>query len=88
MQRCRPSRRRQTYWGKYLIDCTLYVTVEPLPMCAGALRWPSSRLYGATDERGATTLTAEMLHPKTEVTAGVMAEECGELMKQFFARRR
>lgn len=77
--------------GKYLIDCTLYVTVEPCPMCAGALRWAQlSRLvYGATDEkRGYTTLTAEMLHPKTEVTAGVMAEECGELMKQFFARRR
>ncbi|HOO95291.1 MAG TPA: nucleoside deaminase [Proteiniphilum sp.] len=77
--------------GKYLTDCTFYVTVEPCPMCAGALRWAQlSRLvYGATDEkRGYTTISAEMLHPKTQVTAGVMADECGELMRQFFARRR
>lgn len=77
--------------GKYLTDCTLYVTVEPCPMCAGALRWAQlSRLvYGAADEkRGYTTISAEMLHPKTQVTAGVMADECGELMRQFFARRR
>ena len=77
--------------GKYLTDCTLYVTVEPCPMCAGALRWAQlSRLvYGAADKkRGYTTISAEMLHPKTQVTAGVMADECGELMKQFFVRRR
>ncbi len=77
--------------GKYLTDCTLYVTVEPCPMCAAALRWAQlSRLvYGAADEkRGYSQLTGELLHPKTAVTSGVMAEECGELMKQFFAHRR
>lgn len=77
--------------GKYLTDCTLYVTVEPCPMCAGALRWAQlSRLvYGAADEKGGfTRLFAELLHPKTTLTSGVMAEECGELMKQFFAGKR
>jgi len=77
--------------GKYLTDCTLYVTLEPCPMCAGALRWAQlSRLvYGAADEkRGYTTISAGMLHPKTQVTAGVMADECGELMRRFFTLRR
>lgn len=77
--------------GKYLTDCTLYVTLEPCPMCAGALRWAQlSRLvYGAADEkRGYTTISAGMLHPKTQVTAGVMADECGELMSRFFTLRR
>lgn len=77
--------------GKYLTDCTLYVTLEPCPMCAGALRWAQlSRLvYGAPDEkRGYTTISAGMLHPKTQVTAGVMADECGELMSRFFTLRR
>ena len=77
--------------SKYLTGCTIYVTLEPCPMCAGALRWAQlSRLvYGAEDEkRGYTRLSPEMLHPKTTVTAGVMAEECGKLMSQFFARRR
>ncbi len=77
--------------GKYLTDCTLYVTVEPCPMCAGALRWAQlSRLvYGAADEKGGfTRLFVELLHPKTTLTSGVMAEECGELMKQFFASKR
>ena len=77
--------------GKYLTDCTLYVTLEPCPMCAGALRWAQlSRLvYGAPDEkRGYTTISSGMLHPKTQVTAGVMADECGELMSRFFTLRR
>ncbi len=77
--------------SKYLTGCTIYVTLEPCPMCAGALRWAQlSRLvYGAEDEkRGYTRLSPEMLHPKTTVTVGVMAEECGKLMSQFFARRR
>lgn len=77
--------------GKYLTDCTLYVTLEPCPMCAWALRWAQlSRLvYGAADEkRGYTTISAGMLHPKTQVTAGVMADECGELMSRFFTLRR
>ncbi len=77
--------------GKYLTDCTLYVTLEPCPMCAGALRWAQlSRLvYGAADEkRGYTRVTEELLHPKTVVTGGVMEEECGELMSRFFTLRR
>ena len=77
--------------GKYLTDCTLYVTLEPCPMCAGALRWAQlSRLvYGAPDEkRGYTRVTEELLHPKTVVTGGVMEEECGELMRRFFTLRR
>ena len=77
--------------GKYLTDCTLYVTLEPCPMCAGALRWAQlSRLvYGAPDEkRGYARVTEELLHPKTVVTGGVMEEECGELMSRFFTLRR
>lgn len=77
--------------GKYLTDCTLYVTVEPCPMCAGALRWAQlTRLvYGATDEkRGYSRISPHLLHPKTAVTQGVMAEECADLMRLFFARFR
>ncbi len=77
--------------GKYLVDCTLYVTVEPCVMCAGALGWAQlGRLvYGATDEkRGYQRYAPQALHPKTEVVAGVMADECAALMKQFFSSRR
>lgn len=77
--------------GKYLTDCTLYVTVEPCVMCAGALGWSqvSRIVYGATDEkRGYHRFAPAALHPKTQVTAGVMEEECAALMKQFFADRR
>ena len=77
--------------GKYLDVCTLYVTVEPCPMCAGALAWAQlGRLvYGASDpKRGYTTLQAPMLHPKTQVTAGVPADECGALMTDFFRQKR
>ena len=77
--------------GKYLVDCTLYVTVEPCIMCAGALGWSQlGRLvYGATDDkRGFQRFAPQALHPKTEVVSGVMAEECAALMKQFFSQRR
>ena len=77
--------------GKYLVDCTLYVTVEPCVMCAGALGWAQlGRLvYGATDEkRGYQRYAPQALHPKTEVVEGVMADECAALMKQFFSSRR
>ncbi len=77
--------------GKYLIDCTLYVTVEPCPMCAGALRWAqiSRIVYGASDEkRGYSRISSHLLHPKTVVTPGVMADDCSDLMKLFFARFR
>ena len=77
--------------GKYLTDCTLYVTVEPCIMCAGALGWAQlGRLvYGAPDDkRGYRRFAPQALHPKTEVTAGVMEAECADLMKRFFAQRR
>ena len=73
--------------GKYLIDCTIYVTVEPCPMCAGALAWAQINriVYGATDEkRGYSKLTPAALHPKTKVQSGVMAEEAAKFMKRFF----
>ncbi|MEY4038129.1 MAG: hypothetical protein RIR67_439, partial [Bacteroidota bacterium] len=76
--------------GKYLKDCTLYVTLEPCQMCAGALYWSqiSKIVYGATDEqRGFVTMETK-LHPKTEVVSGILAEEATELMKRFFAERR
>ncbi len=77
--------------GKYLDVCTLYVTVEPCVMCAGALGWSQVGrvVYGASDpKRGFTVFAPGALHPKTEVTAGVMAEACGELMRNFFKARR
>ena len=77
--------------GKYLGDCTLYVTVEPCVMCAGALGWSqiSRIVYGTPDEkRGYSRFAPQALHPRTEVTSGVMAEECAELMQRFFQERR
>ncbi len=77
--------------GKYLNDCTLYVTVEPCIMCAGALGWAQlGRLvYGAPDEkRGYRRFAPQALHPRTEVTEGVMEAECADLMKRFFTQRR
>ncbi|MBQ3243957.1 MAG: nucleoside deaminase [Bacteroidaceae bacterium] len=77
--------------GKYLNDCTLYVTVEPCPMCAGAIGWSQlGRLvFGAEDEkRGYKRFAPDVLHPKTEVVSGVCAEECTALMKEFFKNKR
>ena len=77
--------------GKYLTDCTFYVTVEPCVMCAGALAWSqvSALVYGAGDEkRGFTTLASPILHPKTEVRKGVLADESSKLMKRFFSKKR
>jgi tRNA(adenine34) deaminase len=77
--------------AKYLTDCTLYVTVEPCVMCAGAIAWAQvSRLViGAPDEkRGYVRYAPGALHPKTQVTEGVMAEECAERMTSFFRKRR
>ena len=77
--------------GKYLNDCTLYVTVEPCVMCAGAIAWSQlGRLViGAMDEkRGYQKYAPQALHPKTVVVQNVMADECASLMKGFFKRRR
>ena len=77
--------------GKYLNECTLYVTVEPCPMCAGALGWAQlGRLvFGAADEkRGYQKFAPNALHPKTVVQQGLLAEECASLMKSFFKKKR
>ncbi len=77
--------------GKYLTGCTLYVTVEPCVMCAGALGWSQvgAVVYGASDDkRGFRKFAPEALHPKTVVTSGVMKEECAALMKEFFKKKR
>lgn len=77
--------------GKYLNDCTLYVTVEPCPMCAGALAWSQMGriVYGAPDQRrGFSLFSPSLLHPRTEVTGGVLQEECAALMLDFFKGKR
>lgn len=77
--------------GKYLNTCTLYVTVEPCVMCAGAIAWAQlGRLvYGAPDEkRGYSVYAPNALHPKTQVTSGVLEEDCAALMRQFFQGKR
>ncbi|MFV5687755.1 nucleoside deaminase [Flavobacterium sp. ZT3R25] len=76
--------------GKYLIGCTLYVTLEPCQMCAGALYWSqiSKIVFGATDENRGFTKMGTQLHPKTTVVSGVLAEQAAELMKRFFVERR
>ena len=77
--------------GKYLTDCTLYVTVEPCIMCAGAIGWAqlSRIVYGAEDiKRGYALYAPKAFHPKATVTTGVLEEECRQLMQQFFKDRR
>ena len=77
--------------GKYLNDCTLYVTVEPCPMCAGAIAWAQlgKLVYGTEDEkRGYHRYAPDVLHPKTEVVSGVCADEATALMKEFFKSKR
>ena len=76
--------------GKYLKDCTLYVTLEPCQMCAGALYWSqiTKIVYGATDENRGYLKMGTQLHPKTVVVSGVLENECAELMRKFFKARR
>lgn len=77
--------------GKYLVECTLYVTVEPCVMCAGAIAWAQmGRLvFGAADEkRGYQRYASNALHPKTKVQQGILQEDCASLMKEFFKKRR
>ncbi len=77
--------------AKYLNDCTLYVTVEPCPMCAGAIAWAQVGrvVFGAEDEkRGYQKYTPGLLHPKTEVTKGILADEAALLMQEFFRSKR
>ena len=80
-----------TLGGKYLTQCTLYVTVEPCVMCAGAIGWAQVKrvVYGASDEkRGFTTFAPKALHPKCTVSSGVLESDCRELMQSFFAKKR
>ncbi|OIQ29355.1 MAG: tRNA-specific adenosine deaminase [Bacteroidetes bacterium MedPE-SWsnd-G2] len=76
--------------GKYLINCTLYVTLEPCQMCAGALYWSQigKVVFGASDEKRGYLAMGAKLHPKTKVKSGVLAEEASELMTRFFIERR
>ena len=77
--------------GKYLKECILYVTVEPCPMCAAASLWVQlgEIVFGAADsKRGYSTISGNLLHPKTIVRGGVLAEECGKLMSEFFRKKR
>jgi tRNA(adenine34) deaminase len=76
--------------GKYLLGCTLYVTIEPCQMCAGALYWSqiSKIVFGASDEHRGFVKMGTQLHPKTTVVRGVLANEASELMKAFFAKKR
>lgn len=76
--------------AKYLNECTLYVTLQPCPMCAGAAYWTQIGriVYGTTDVKHAQVDRSVLYHPKTEVVAGVLAEECAALLQAFFSRKR
>jgi tRNA(adenine34) deaminase len=77
--------------GKYLADCKIYVTVEPCPMCAGALNWSQipELFYGAPDlKRGYSLISRSLLHPKTKVKKGILEDECSDLMMSFFKTKR
>lgn len=81
----------ETLGGKYLENCTIYVTVEPCPMCAAALYWAriGEIVYGADDpKRGYTMYSPSLLHPKTVVRKGILADECGRLVSDFFRNKR
>jgi len=82
-----------TSWlgGKYLTDCTVYVTIEPCAMCAGALGWSQAArlVWGASDpKKGYTLIRGQLIHPKTIVNSGVLANECGGIMTGFFRKKR
>lgn len=77
--------------GKYLNLCTLYVTIEPCPMCAAALAWAQVKrvVYGSPDtKKGFSLFSPNLMHPKTEITVGVLQQECGEIVTQFFRNKR
>jgi tRNA(adenine34) deaminase len=77
--------------GKYLTDCKIYVTIEPCPMCAGALNWSqvSELIYGAADiKRGYSTVSSALLHPSTKIKKGILKNECSDLLVRFFKEKR
>ena len=80
-----------TLGGKYLSECTLYVTLEPCIMCAGASYWTQigKIVYGAADEeRGFTKIRKKIIHPKTQVISGILEQECSRILKDFFRKKR
>jgi len=80
-----------SFGGKYLDQCTMYVTVEPCPMCAGAMYWAhlGSLVFGATDpKRGFRLISNNILHPKTVITSGILEKECSKLISDFFKKKR
>lgn len=79
------------FGGKYLNQCTLFVTVEPCPMCAGAMYWAQlgKLVYGTPDpKRGFTVVSTKILHPKTEVENGILADDCSKIITSFFQKKR
>lgn len=76
--------------GKYLTECSIYITLEPCTMCGGALYWSQVKkvIYGASDEKRGAGKHTDVYHPKTEISAGIMEKECSELMKEFFQNKR
>lgn len=76
--------------GKYLSECSVYITLEPCVMCAGALFWaqPEKVIFGAADPKRGCSLHSNLFHPKTEIISGIMEEECGKLLKSFFRLKR
>jgi tRNA(adenine34) deaminase len=77
--------------GKYLTECKIYVTLEPCPMCAGALNWSQipELIFGAGDEkRGYSTISSALLHPRTKILRGILEDECSGLIKRFFKAKR
>ncbi|MCO4814118.1 MAG: nucleoside deaminase [Flavobacteriales bacterium] len=76
--------------GKYLTDCSIYITLEPCTMCGGALYWSQIKkvIYGASDDKRGAGRHQKIFHPKTEVSSGTMEKECSELMKEFFQNKR
>lgn len=80
-----------SFGGKYLSGCTIFVTIEPCPMCASALNWAQIDrvVYGADDpKRGFSKFNPTLLHPKTELVSGILKDECGEIVKRFFKNKR
>tara|TARA_B110000285_G_scaffold179995_1_gene202883 strand:- start:409 stop:852 length:444 start_codon:yes stop_codon:yes gene_type:complete len=76
--------------GKYLTDCSIYITLEPCTMCGGALYWSQIKkvIYGASDDKRGAGRHQKIYHPKTEVSSGIMEKECSDLMKEFFQNKR
>jgi len=89
MPKCKPA-AADAIGGKYLKDCTIYVTMEPCQMCAGALYWTQIKriVFGASDPKRGYQTMGTQIHPKTEVTRGIMEDECSTIVTEFFKKKR